>query len=182
MSSAPTRSISLEDLCEGIRNLTPERGSAFCQAASFCFDSQGHLSGVHLKVDGICTDTFEVTFPNVTDKIRASWRDATEATDDGATGIAILLIRSITGMTVIERSFIGSGIDWLIGPEDTDDELIFQNNARLEVSGILNGTDSQIKQRVKQKLAQTDQSDSWNMSAYVVVVEFSRPFSKVVEK
>jgi hypothetical protein len=91
-------------------------------------------------------------------------------------------MRSLTGYTVVEQSVIGSGFDWLIGPETSDDEGIFQDNMRLEISGILQGDEAQIKRRVKEKLQQTNVSDDWGMPAYIVVVEFSKPHSRVVQK
>jgi hypothetical protein len=49
---------------------------------------------------------------------------------------AILLMRALTGYTVIERSRKGTGFDWWLGTEDN----LFQGKVRLEVSGILRGT------------------------------------------
>ena len=56
-----------------------------------------------------------------------------------------------------------------------------QKKARLEVSGILCGTDGVINSRIKLKLKQTERSDG-TLPAYIVVVEFGYPKAKVVEK
>jgi hypothetical protein len=92
--------------------------------------------------------------------------------------VAILLIRALTGYTVVERSRKGTGFDWWLG---TDDNL-FQGKARLEVSGILRGTRRRINSRIKARLAQTSQSDNLAVTAYVVVVEFGTPRAKVVQR
>ena len=51
----------------------------------------------------------------------------------------------------------------------------------LEISGIREGNDQQVKARVQQKLKQTDRSDG-ALPAYVIVVEFGEPLAEVQEK
>jgi hypothetical protein len=183
MGSTYSRKINLGDLCEGIRNLTAVRGAGFCEAASVSLDRQRHASGVVISVTGDFAEEIEVSYPVVTDKMRKSWTDDKEAADDGASGIAILMMRDLTNLTVVERSVTGIGFDYWLGPEDKDDdELIFQDKVRLEVSGINKGSMADVRRRVDQKLAQTDQSDSWGLEAYVVVVEFGKPCSQVMKK
>jgi hypothetical protein len=175
--------MNLVDLCKGVGNLTPERGATFCQAAAVSLDRQGHESGVRLLVAGAFNEEIEVSYPLVTERMRRSWKDAIEAADDSATGVAILLIQELEGMTVVERSVTSTGFDYWMGPDDKDDdELIFQDKVRLEISGINKGRNSHVMSRVKEKLKQTEQSDSWNLKAYVIVVEFSRPYTWVEKK
>jgi hypothetical protein len=64
---------------------------------------------------------------------------------------------------------------------DEENELIFQDKARLEVSGILEGSDSLIRSRVRQKKDQTKVSDG-QLPAYVIVVEYSKPVTQVVRR
>lgn len=94
-----------------------------------------------------------------------------EATERGACGIAILLAKEVTGKVVVERSKKGLGFDYWLGKDDND-ELTFE--ARLEVSGILLGSSSDIHARVKQKKAQVVPSNHL-APGYVAVVEFSKP-------
>jgi hypothetical protein len=54
--------------------------------------------------------------------------------------------------------------------------------ARMEVSGLLRGSDTQINSRAIQKQRQTAKSDDTGLSAYVVIVEFSRPKAKVAQR
>ena len=109
---------------------------------------------------------------------RHFWNDLEEATQQGAYAVAILLIRALTGYTVIERSRKGTGFDWWLGTEDN----LFQGKARLEVSGILRGTMRRINSRIKARMDQTRQSDKLALTAYVVVVEFGTPRAKVVQR
>ena len=55
-----------------------------------------------------------------------------------------------------------------------DQPILFQNKARLETSGIREGSDQQVKKRVQQKLEQTDRSAG--------VVEFGQPLAEVKAK
>ena len=51
----------------------------------------------------------------------------------------------------------------------------------VKVSGILRGNETRLRARVNEKLKQTDQS-AGVLPAVVVVVEFSTPRSRMVEK
>lgn len=148
-----------------------------------CLARQGHTSGVKIQVNGEYSEDVEIIYPAVTAKMQKSWQDTREAVDHGASGVAILLMREMTNLTVIERSVTGTGFDYWLGPADKDDDdLIFQDMIRLEVSGINSGTRKDLRRRVEGKLTQTEQTDSWGLTAYVVVVEFSAPCSEVVKK
>jgi hypothetical protein len=115
--------------------------------------------------------------------MRCSWNDKEEATEFGACAIAILVILDLTDYTVISRAAKGGGFDYWLGKEENDEELpSYQNKARLEVSGILRGNDSDIQSRVRKKLKQVEPSDDTTLPAYIVVVEFSKPLSLVVKK
>lgn len=85
----------------------------------------------------------------------------------------------MTEFTVIRRAVKGEGVDFWLGYK-TDKEP-FQDVARLEVSGILEGNESKIKARVHQKKEQTYPTDD-DYSAYIVIVEFSKPVSYLERK
>lgn len=173
------RAINLGELIEGFPYITPAGGANMAQAAIICFDHNQHASGVQLATDGDFSTLFEIQWSEpITTAMRRFWNDLEEATKEGACGLAILLIRALTGYTVIERSKKGTGVDWWLG---TDDEL-FQHKARLEVSGILRGDATAITQRMSVKKRQSKQSDTSQLPAYIVVVEFSMPRSRVVQR
>lgn len=60
------------------------------------------------------------------------------------------MAKELTSLVVVERSKKGPGFDYWLGQSDDDD--LFANKARLEVSGILAGNDSDIKGRTMQKV------------------------------
>lgn len=72
-------------------------------------------------------------------------------------------------------SFVGSGkVTTFVATHDKD-SFLFQRKARLEVSGILKGNDSMLRNRHAAKVEQTRKSDSMHLPAYVSVIEFSQP-------
>ncbi len=171
--------LDLNDLRDGLPALTSSLGGAFAEAGAVCLESEGHELGVAIVVSGDFDERFQLYWPSVDDQARKCHNDPQEATERGACGIAILLIRTLTEFTVVERSFKSTGIDYWLGHED--DALPFQNKARLEVSGIRNGASQVVERRVRQKLLQTAPSDG-PLPAFIVVVEFSNPLSKVKKK
>ncbi len=121
-----------------------------------CLASQSHQPGTTLRVEGIVQRELELVWSQVTPQMERAYNDLQEATEAGACAVAILLIRESLGLTVVRRSRKGSGVDYWLGPggtRDVQEPLAFQQVARLEVSGILQGTQSQTAARLKQKQA-----------------------------
>jgi hypothetical protein len=104
-----------------------------------------------------------------------------EATELGACGVAILVVKEATAKVVVERSKKGTGFDYWLGDTSDDNGLPFAGASRLEVSGILTGTKSQIQSRIKQKKGQLAPSDHL-APGFVAVVEFGTPIACVENK
>jgi hypothetical protein len=88
--------------------------------------------------------------------------------------------KDITEYTAVEQSCIGTTIDYYLSPQKRNDDLIFNYTARLEVSGILvenedNTVDNRIKQKVKRLKPEGDLPD------LIAIVEFSKPWSKIIK-
>jgi hypothetical protein len=167
--------LRLGDLAESFPHIPPECGTAPEQAIVVCLDSQGHPSGCLLTVEGEFTDNCKLVWSlSLTESMRRYWSDLVDATEQGAYGLAILLLRMNTGLTIIERSRRGTGFNWWLGTEDN----LFQHKARLEVSGILSGSRRRFNSRLKAKLAQAEQSASPGLPVYAVVIEFRTPRAK----
>ena len=158
--------------------LSPRLGAAMAEAASACLDDCGHAMPARLAVEGEEECEFDLVWLEVDDQIRRTWADEQYATEQGAYGIAILVVRAIRGLTVLERSRKGTGFDYWMG-EATDP--LFTDKARLEISGIRRGADHIVAARVKQKVGQISAS-SGRLRGIVVVVEFSTPLARVVDQ
>ncbi len=118
----------------------------------------------------------------MTKKIKSSWRDKEEATEYGATGVAILLTLELTEYTTLHRAMKGKGFDYWVGIGDYESKLPFQEKARLEVSGIRNGTNRDIQNRINKKTEQTKISDGIKIPTFIVVVEFSQPKAHFIKR
>jgi len=183
MSESPRVALDLHKLGEGIPALTPALGQVHAECAAVCLEHQGHDESVELHVRKLPKTRYELSRPPVTDVMRRAHSDLQRATEFGACGIALLLAREVTGLTAIQQSRKGTGFDYWLGPADQPpDVLAFQNSARLEVSGILEGTEKQFSARLKQKLRQSEPSDKTQLPAYAVVVEFGRPQAEVAKR
>jgi hypothetical protein len=179
------QTLHLSDLCEN----KPERpgwsltfGSTCAAAAAVCLDEQSHSSPVTLQIDGQYPCEIEIQWNAVDDTTRRFNADPEVATEYGAYGIASLIMPYLTNLTVIERSIKGKGcgFDFWLGSIDNLDTL-FQRKARLEVSGIRNGSQSIIQSRVNMKLKQISPSDTV-APGYICVVEFGTPRARIIEK
>ena len=181
----PIKTLSLNDL----RQNKPERpgwslsfGAICADAAAVCLDERGHSSSVTLTIDGIQPCEIQIQMNAIDDTIRRFNADREVATEYGAYGIAALILPHLTGLTIIERSVKGKGLGfdfWLGSLEDPG--TLFQRKARLEVSGIRQGSDSLIQARVNIKLEQIRPSDDV-APGYVSVVEFGTPKARIVKK
>ena len=162
------------------RGLSPELVAALAQAASVCFEHQGHSTGSVMEVDGDAAKRFAVLWDETTELTRRSWADLQEATEWGAASVAVALVPRLSGLTVVERSCKGTGFDYWLGAQD-DNGALFQKKGQLEVSGILSGSHGELGRRTREKVEQIDTYES-PLAGIVVVVEFREPRSRVVLK
>jgi len=175
MDSEHDKKIDLNDLRKGMSELTPALGAFFSEAGAVCLDEQGHKNGVDFSIQGNFTDIFKLYWQEVTDQMRQFWNDDEVATENAAYGLACLLIRELTPFKFIQKSKKGPGFDFWLGRKD---DFLFQKKARLEVSGIRSGEQSDIKVRLRRKKKQIKPS---SLPVYIIVVEFGTPQSKVEE-
>jgi len=133
-----------------------------------------------MSVSGEVNALATVAWQEPTAQALRCWNDDEVATEHGAYGVAAILISHVSDLQVVERSKKRTGFDFWLGAKDTNEPL-FQKKARLEVSGIRSGSETVVHGRVRQKLTQTDRSDG-QLGAYVIVVEFGSPKSRVAKK
>lgn len=171
--------LDLSDLAQGFPAITSAFGQYLAEAGAVCLESQGHPQGKDLSVQGDHSRQYSLQWPLVTDQMMRCLNDPQITTEHGAVGIAALLVKKLVGCSVVERSRKGTGFDYWLGDHAV---MPFQNKARLEVSGIRQGTDITVRKRVREKLRQTDPSDGTALPAYVVVVEFGTPLAEMRRK
>ena len=172
--------LKLAELKSGAPGITPAFGEGLAEAASVCLEDRSHSSPTPMRLSGEIGGQAILEWETTSTQARRCWNDNDEATEHGAYGIAALLIPRVSELQVVERSKKGTGFDYWLGTS-TQTGALFQNRARLEVSGIRAGTDSKVGGRVRQKLKQTERSNG-SIPAVVVVVEFGEPQSKMVKR
>jgi len=169
--------LNLTSLTVEIPALTPALGGMLAEAAAVCFANQGHGENCLLLVqwDSEQHPFILHRFP-VSEVMSRAYRDMQETTELGACGVAILVVRELTGYSVIERSVKGTGFDyWMGAVNDASTGLEpLERKARLEVSGILSGETAVGEARVREKIRQTRRSVG-EYPAYIIVVEFGTP-------
>lgn len=152
--------------------VTPAMGQFAAEAAAVVLEHNAHKPGVGMAVAASRTNQYTVSWPKLHADAKRTHNDLPEAAEQGAYGIAFLLVEELTNLKVIERSAKKTGIDYWLG---TGEELLFQTAARLEVSAIIDNAEA-VDGRVKAKMKQTDASQG-TLPAYVAVVEFGQPKS-----
>jgi hypothetical protein len=166
--------LDLLELNEGCRALTRAAGQSLSEAAAVCLANQGHQAETTLQVFGEYTVAMLLIRSEVDERMRRCYNDLQEATEAAACAVAILLMRKLGGFTVVERSAKGLGVDYWLGGDARTEPLPFKKIARMEVSGILRGSDNDIRARLAQKIKQLERVVD-KLPAYVVVVELNRP-------
>ena len=172
--------LKLTDLKLGTPGITPAFGEGLAEAAGVCLEEREHSSPTAMQISGEAQGSATLEWEPTSAQMRRCWNDDEVATEHGAYGIATLLIPRITNLQIVERSKKGTGFDYWLGSA-TETATLFQNKARLEVSGIRTGPDATIVGRARKKLGQTEKSDA-ALSAVVIVVEFSGPQSRVAKR
>lgn len=180
---------SLPGLSEGM-------AGHFVEAASICLDHNGHIPGnCNMMVRMITeaandTDTqeqkvtvqFKLDYPPATDIMKRAHNDQQMATEFGAYGIAVAVMFKTTEYKILRqaRKSTSCGFDFFLSSSE-DDDNIFKESARLEVSGILENP-GDIRARVKKKIKQTQASDATGLAKLVAVIEFSTPQAEMVHQ
>lgn len=130
-------------------------------------------------VDGDFGHQVEVRWRDPANRVQTyrCWGDPEEATEHGAYAIAAALISEFTDFTIVHRSKKGTGFDFWLGKKGSA-ALLFQEKGRLEVSGIRNGEEQDIRKRLRDKIRQTQCFTSpW--PGVVTIVEFGAPRSRI---
>ncbi len=178
--------LDLDILKTGIPIISKKIGAFLAEAAAICLHMNGYKSGVKLRVEGEVKDTLIIEWNDkITDDVLSSWNDTREATEFGATALALLLLLEYTNYTYFIRAFQGTGIDYWLGKGKYTGEVLptEDRKGRLEISGILKQTKGNtINMRINQKKKQSKQTDDTELPVYIVVVEFSQPKAKIIKK
>lgn len=173
--------LDLNKLTKGIDNINATVGSFMFEAAVICLEHHNQVdTGSEFILDGDCDCSFAIKWSANNIEI-GSWNDEYVAIENGAYGIALLLVKELTKYKICGRSVRGDGFDFWLGNEDNTGELFQDKAARLEVSGILNGQ-NRINSRINEKMIRIVNRPNNQYDFHVIVVEFSKPMARVRQR
>lgn len=155
------------------RGLTTALAQALVEAASVCLAAARHPETFSLLLvrEGGSQTTLPCQRLAVTEQMQAAHDDLHEATERGASALAILLAHRELGYEVVRRSRKTSGFDYWLQKEAPASQPF---EARLEVSGVLENP-AAVRARAAQKRDQTRASDRPGFPVVIAVVEFGTP-------
>ena len=175
--SRPEASAPLSDPLPDLRDLhwrhpgvTVSLCESYAEAASVCL-SRHHEPPVEIAMTkGPLVCRRELDWQPPKDRARRAWANRDEATRDGAYSLSLAGVEAEYGMVAIARADTGTGADYYVAPPGEHEDL--ENAYRLEVSGIDQGGESDIRSRLQQKILQV-RNGSAGGPALVAVVGFA---------
>jgi hypothetical protein len=168
------KTINLLDIKNGFPGIDTESANHCYVACMVCLHRNNHSDGVLLVLRGDTDAVIALRWDDYfNDQIDRAWKDQEYTTEHGAICISAMLVKECTEYTILERSRKSTGFDYWLGKEN---DIPFQNSARLEISGIFKETtENNMEKRLERKKKQTNQSDETRLPAYISIVEFSNP-------
>lgn len=160
--------------------ILPEMYLFYARAAAVCLEQNGFHGKATLTIEGARTAKFHLTWEPVSQQVKDMHDDWVYAAEQGAYCIAFLVIHYLTDYKIIRQSKRQTGFDYWLG--DKKEDYPYTEKARLEVSGLLEGKPKRVNWRLKSKIQQVEQSDALQLPVYIIITEFSKPFSKILEK
>jgi len=150
--------------------LTQAVADSYVEAATVCF-SRHHQSPVTLSLQYGADQEFRVVQYSVPDdRMLGAHGNEIDATEAGAYGVSLAAVEVVVGLVAVSRAETLTGADWYVAPHGADIEDL-EGCVRLEVSGTSAGASSEVKRRLREKIAQTRRGSS-NLPAIAAVVGF----------
>ncbi|MEM8528020.1 MAG: hypothetical protein AAF806_18110 [Bacteroidota bacterium] len=176
------KQFDLYELANRVSGITEVVGNFFAEAAQVCLELNGHQSGVEVLLEGIYEESIRLEWERELNKeTLLSWKDEKEATEYGATAIALLLVLHFGNYEFAERSPQFALGDYYLKSaplENTDN----RDEAFLEISGIFKvNKGNTISIRVGQKKKQLKNKPIKEETVLIAVIEFSTPQAKIVK-
>lgn len=177
------KKLKLDELKNGLPGVSKNIAAFLVEAAVICLDQNGHRSGVEIIITGIRNEIFQVEWSDsVSPELVQSWQDLKEATEYGATALAVLLVHPITGLYVTGRVPQSEQSDYILQNPEKYTQGVTEPDAFLEVSGIFKEkVGNTLNMRIQKKKKHIQKGARRNYPTYVIVVEFSSPKSKIIK-
>lgn len=165
-----TTPLRLNDLSDRHPGLTKAIGETYAEAAAVCL-SRHHESPIDVNAifRNQSVDCNLLWLQPDIPTLRAHANEI-DATEQGAYGVSLAAVEAIAGLVAMRRAETLTGADYYVAPIGSDPEDL-EDCIRLEVSGLNNGGQADIKYRLSQKLKQAEKGIS-NLPAIAAVIGF----------
>ena len=90
-------------------------GNFFAESAAICLDQFHEGNKVTIEIQGEYKQNIELEWESINQQIKDNWGNIEEASEYGATGIALLLVEHLTDYQEIQRSPKQTGFDYWFG-------------------------------------------------------------------
>jgi hypothetical protein len=171
-----TAKLSFDDLSARHPGVSSGISNSYAEAVRVCL-SRRHQSGLGctFEVKFILKDNGRVEaafaeWKEPDERTKKAWKNADDATRDGAYGLALAAIEITRGLVAVSRAETRTGADYYLGAPGASPEDL-EASIRLEVSGMDEGGEPAINRRLRQKLEQAGKGCS-NLPATASVVGF----------
>jgi hypothetical protein len=138
------------------------------EAASVCL-SRHHAPPLTLRVHYGAVAGWAVSWEQPDHRQLAAHRNVNDATENGACAVAIAVLEATLNLFTISRADTLTGADYFVAADRDCPDL--EGAHRLEVSGTDLGTVTQLKHRLKRKIAQL-KAACGDDEAFATVVAF----------
>jgi hypothetical protein len=162
--------LRLDGLHERHTGLTPPLADSYSEAACVCL-SRHHQPPVTMSLTHGENDEFRMVDFAIPDaRMLNAHANEIDATEAAAYAVSLAAVEALAGLVAVRRAATLTGADWYIAPSGTSSDDL-EDCIRLEVSGINAGVSSDIKRRLREKLAQAARGAS-NLPAMAAVIGF----------
>ena len=162
--------LPIHDMEQRHVGLTKAVADSYTEAARVCLDRH-HQPPTDFDLDRNGSHSTAVVEWQPTDtQTRGAWANETDTTEDGAYACVIAAAELAGGLLAVYRAETKTGADYYMVPEGIPPDDL-ESCLRLEVSGLDQGQESRIRQRLREKLAQAAEGNS-NLPAMAGVIGF----------
>jgi hypothetical protein len=167
----PLPTLPFQNLAERHPGLTQENAAEYAQAATVCL-SRHHSSPAEFAIHSNSRENqVSASWQSPNDRTKRAWANEEDATRDAAYALSLAAVEITLGLVAIQRAETKSGADYYVAPiNDLSEDM--ETWIRLEIAGLDRGNLSDVKQRLRRKLAQVKLGAS-NLPALAAVAGFS---------
>ena len=150
--------LPIDDMDERHEGLTPAIAEALKEAARVCLDRH-HVPPISVTIRRSEREMLaDVEWETTDERTRGAWANDIDTTEAGAYACVLAAVELFDGLVAVFRAETETGADYYIAPPEAGmDDM--EEHLRLEVSGVDRGSESAVRYRLREKVAQLSRGD-----------------------